>query len=238
MSNFVEIKDKDGVPLGQLPVSKEGGRMRNIVYITSTDDYEKPAWLKFVIVRGVGGGGGGGGCAGTSATQYSNGGGGGGGGYFEKMILAASIAPSETVTVGAAGAGGLAGLNNGENGGTTSFGAHCSATGGTGGQAGPAETSGNAGVPGVGGVGTGGDINVSGQTPPRAFGNQSINLLTAGPGGASMLASNVLVQVNPDNGPNASGFGGGGGGGACNRSSVARAGGNGAHGICIVEEYE
>lgn len=236
MSNFVEIRDKDNALLGQLPVSKEGGRLRNIVYMTESGVYEKPSWLKFVRVKGVGGGGGGGGVGATTSGQYVCGGFGGAGGYFEKRILASALAASETVTIGDAGAKGEAGVNNGAAGGTTSFGSHCSATGGGGGagMAAVVNTTSCIAMSGSGGIATGGDVNIPGKVSPRATALNMAILLGVGPstpygnGGAAGFGTAGA----------ASGYGSGGAGAASVQNIAAKAGGNGAHGIVIIEEYE
>jgi len=238
MSNFVTIKDKDGVTLGELPVSKEGGRLRNIIYITSTAAYEKPAWLKFVVVKGVGGGGGGGGCASTSSSQVAHAAGGSGGGYFEKRIAASQLSASETVTIGTGGTGGAAGNNAGTTGGTTSFGSHCSGIGGGGGGAGAATaTTNNSGaVGGVPGTSTGGDINISGRLAPLAR-TYVGSRITFGNGAGSFLSGDSS-QGTDAAGAHGETYGGGASGAYNGLSQTAKAGGNGAPGICIVEEYE
>jgi hypothetical protein len=239
MSNFVTIKDKDGVTLGELPVSKEGGRLRNIIYMTESGTYEKPAWLKFVRVKGVGGGGGGGGCAATSTAQKGFSGSGSGGGYFEKRILAAALAESETVTIGAMGSGGAAGNNTGSTGGTTSFGAHCSATGGAGGGGSIAtpDSGGNATVPAVAGSASGGDVNLSGFAGGTGRLFQGGTFLNIG-GGFSHLSGQSAFDFTTAPAPTGSLYGGGGCGTYIPASSAAKAGGNGAPGIVIIEEYE
>jgi hypothetical protein len=238
MSNFVTIKDKDGVTLGELPVSSEGGRLRNILYVTSTTNYEKPAWLKFVIVKGVGAGGGGGGTASTSTAQKAASAGGAGGGYFEKRIAASVLSEPETVTIGAPGNGGAAGANNGSTGGSTSFGVHCSATGGAGGAGGAAVADAAIGsvLGGVGGAGTGGDMNLPGSDGGRTLLYNGY-LILSGVGGPSFLATTVPHAYDA-NGLTGSGFGGGGSGISSPASKTTKAGGNGAPGIVIIEEYE
>lgn len=234
MSNFVEIKDKDGVLLGNLPVSKEGGRLRNVVYITETAQYEKPAWLKFVRARGVAGGGGGGGVAATDSGTGAVAGGGSGGGYFEKKINAADLASSETVTIGAAGTAGTAGNNYGGNGGTTSFGAHCSATGGGGGQGCAASATPSA-IQGEPGQATGGDINIGGRLG-SATRSLSAVIILYGHGGGSPFSGDAPAIYNTSG--YAGGFGGGGAGASNWTSQPARAGSSGGAGLVIVEEYE
>jgi len=189
---------------------------------TATGTYTKPAGVRKIRVRVVGGGGGGGG---DSAANVSSGGG-GGGGYSEKVIDAAAIT-TVAVTVGAGGVGavGLAGAT----GGTSSFGAFCTATGGVGGAVGSG--TGGASNGGSGGIGSGGDINAGGSA-----GSQNFISTCGGMGGASVLGgggraiNNTLVAAQPG-----LAYGGGGAGGGNN--SVAYAGGNGAPGVCIVEEF-
>lgn len=225
MSNYTEILDKDGVTLGQLPVSSEGGRLRNIVYMTESGIYEKPGWLKFAIVKGVGGGGARGGIAATDAGTVGAVGPGAGGGYFEKKINAEDIGSTEAVTVGEAGAAGASGNTTGGTGGTTSFGAHCSATGGGGstGATGAAASS----APGAKGAATGGDINLPGGISiyARAYCISNNSLQMPAPGGSSFFG----------NAPN---FGGGANGAISTVSNAAKAGSAGGPGIVIIEEYE
>jgi hypothetical protein len=217
--------------VSDVPTLGTGGRLRNIVYMTASGVYEKPAWLKFVRVKGVGGGGASGGAPATNASQASIGAGGGAGGYFEKLILAENLLESEVVTIGAAGAG-VSG-NTGNNGGATSFGTHCTAGGGSGGaKAGPSAGHNVAG-PTPGGVATGGDINIRGATATKGVVELNGGLLTySNYGGASMFSGYASL----DNG--ALGYGGGGGGRINWVSAGASVGNSGSPGIVIIEEYE
>lgn len=134
------------------------GEYRATIIYTAVgaNTWTKQAGLKRVKASVFGGGGGSGGVASdVGVTSYS--GPGGPGGWSEKTIEAASLAASETVTVGAGGTAGAATPSNGGAGGTSSFGAHCSATGGSGGTA-------SSGVDrrtfvGTAGIGAGGDLN-------------------------------------------------------------------------------
>ena len=191
MSNYTEIlNDKDEL-LGHLPISSEGGRLRNIVYMSASGTYEKPAWLKFVRVRGVGG-----------------------------------------------GAGGAAGNNAGATGGATSFGAHCSATGGTGasGCAATADTNLIGSTNGLGGTASGGDINSAGAPGGRAqlYQGQGFVFGFGGPSLLSVATSHAFQAT----GITGSLYGAGGGGVYVQASQAAQAGGTGAPGIVVIEEYE
>ncbi len=178
-----------------------------------TSVYTKPAGLVRAKVTVVGSGGGGG----SSSTIY--GGGGGAGGCAIKILEAASIAATETVTIGAAGAAGV--LDVGGNGGTSSFGAHASATGGAGGP--------NISNPGgAGGMGSGGNINLGG----GGGGGSSPSGGSGGSGGSSCVGGGGGGGQSSAGGTGGTNTGGGGGGGAVNAN-----GGAGALGIVIVEEY-
>jgi hypothetical protein len=111
--------------------------------------WTKPTGLKYVVVKVQGGGG-------TSASDA----GGGGGGYSEKLIAAASLGATETVTIGAAA-------------GNSSFGTHAV---------------GNAGSGATGGTATSGDINIPGQDGQGASSTGgSVSRTYAEHGGDSML---------------------------------------------------
>lgn len=181
-----------------------------IVPFTSSGTWTKDAGLKYVVVEAQGSGG-------DGATD---GGGGGGGGYSRKVISAASLGATETVTVGTAGLGS----------GNTTFGAHVTAGNG-------ADASGNTG--GAGGAASGGDVNISGQAGQTMDDNG-----TGGAGGNSILGFGAHVTINDSvgaamNGDAAVGYGGGGAGGspATDGSPSGGTGGAGTAGIVIVTEY-
>jgi hypothetical protein len=220
----------DGDVLGD----NSGGRLVDTKIFTSSGTWTRPAGLTAVAVVVLGAGGGGGGAAGATSNT-AVGGGGGGGGVSEKLILAASLAGTETVTIGAAGSGGSGGGGNGGAGGTSSFGAHCSATGGSGGQGMSAGTAVNQSTPGSGGAGASGDLNVDGDSGLRGFrlsGTQAVS--TAG--GSSRYGAGG-DQVSANNSGNAGvGYGAGGGGGFSDRNNN-RGGAAGTDGLVIVHEY-
>lgn len=229
MSNFVEIKDKDGVTLGQLPVSKEGGRLRNVIYMTESGTYTKPDWLKFVIVECQGASGSTGGRPATSAGQISVANPTGGGGYCKKKILAASLSASETVTVGVGGAV-VTGSETGNAGGSSSFGTHCTAEGSPGNVASAAASAINT-VSGTGGAATGGDINIRGQASSRA----QCSTTDAHYG---LLGGSSVLGFGGTYGSRGTGYGSGIGGMLQGASQPASNGIPGNDGIVIIEEYE
>ena len=182
----------------------------------------------FIIVEvQAGGGGGGGAFSGTNDI----GGGGAAGGYSRKKILNASLASSETVTVGAGGTAGITSGGSGGTGGTSSFGTHATATGGTGGSRG----AGSVGEGGTGGTGASGDLNLSGSD---GFAGQYANTTIAsygGHGGSSLFSGGGkgAYVSNPLSGKINTGSGGGGARNTFNSNSGAA----GGSGIVIVWEY-
>lgn len=121
--------------------------VRNVY--TSGTTWNKDANLLYAEVEVQGGGGGSGGT--SSASNLGSGG--SSGGYARKIIAAASLGSTETVTIGAAGTAGGAG-------GTTSFGAHVSATSGGKGLGSGTATPKVSDMPGIG---SGGDVNLRGE---------------------------------------------------------------------------
>lgn len=213
----------------------------NLVTIfTSSGTYTKPAGLKRMKVTLVAGGGGGGGCDAISGSIAGFGG--SAGGISVKVIEAASLASSETVTIGAGG-GGSTGNTTAGTGGTSSFGAHCSATGGAGGfyaHEEPGPNLNRAVAPPVGGAGSGGDINYYGPIPPvpyRSF-DGSTSILPLGGAGADALfgfGRGGAGRTAAGNGNAAAGYGAGGGGAFS--IGATQSGGAGRAGICIIEEF-
>lgn len=187
---------------------------------------------KFVKVTVVGGGGAGGGASATGVGEGASGAGGAGGGCSIKRILAASLGTTETVTVGTGGVA-VSG-NNGGNGVTSSFGSHATATGGTGGALGNNTAGSTASAGGLGGVGSSGDVNFNGSdgSVSQVIGGSP---LRTGAGGSSYLGG-TIQSVNLT-GQAGKLYGGGGSGAQVPASTTAKAGGNGAAGIVIVEEF-
>ena len=193
----------------------------NLVVFDASGTYSKPENLKNVKVTVIGGGGGGGGC-----TLSESASGGAGGGASIKIIAASLLSSTETITIGAGGAGGSSGLVAGLTGGSSSFGVHCSATGGYGGNVNNGLDAGS-----HGGMGYGGDLNIGGD----AGGASGVDHTSvAGKGGNSFMGGGGRVNVNSSAG---AGRNYGGGGAGANGNGSPRAGGNGATGVVIIEEF-
>jgi len=220
-----------------------------------------------VKVWGAGGGGGGTGVANTfvgyptTGYEFSLGAGGGGGGYAEKIVNVASIS-TVIVTIGAGGTGGTGNATPNSNGGTggtggtTSFGTHVSASGGAGGTGGKSTPSSGLSNSSGGGPGNGsnGNVNIEGQRGINPI--CLVSYIWNNVANTNDSGFGLLFGLSGAGGPGANGGGGGasqffpttsgdgnapggGGGGAHSGSAntVERAGGAGAAGRCVIEEY-
>jgi hypothetical protein len=199
---------------------------------TANATYTPTTGTGFVLVTVVPGGGAGGGAAATGAAQQAEGSGGGSAGVVQSTI--ASGFSGLAIVVGAGGVA-VAGAAGG-NGAASSFGT-LTAGGGQGGQPGVLPDLGVVGGPG--GAATGGDLNMPGSRGwissmimnggAAASGRGGNTPLGLGSGGEEQLASAAGVTGY--------GYGAGGSGAINGASQAARAGGNGAPGVVIVEEY-
>jgi hypothetical protein len=214
------------------------------VYLNSGSPHTwtKPAGLHHIEVEVVGGGGAGGGAQAAASGANSKGSGGGAGGYSRKLILAADLGSSVTVTVGAGGTGVSAA--NGNAGGNSSFGSHCTANGGGGGVYAASSTATFAGVRGgVGGTAGTGDIAVAGAVGQNGVGGASLCSSGGGApgpwgGGGVSLNQTSTNQGQAGNAAASTDWGAGGGGaGTTSTHASSYAGGNGAPGVVVVTEY-
>lgn len=178
---------------------------------TSSGTYTPTSGMKYADVEIVGGGGNGG----SSPNNGRGGGGGGSGGYSKKIITAATIGASQSVTIGGAT-------------GTSSFGSILTANGGA---------SGSGSVAGGGGTASGGDINITGGqgTDGAEAGNIGANG-GGGSGGSSFFGGAGGGDSSPSGGGGGSASANSGSGGGGSNENLAP-GGNGAGGICIITEY-
>ena len=199
-----------------------------VTVFTGDGTYTPHAAMLYCRVRAVGGGGGGGAVTATISAA----GGGGAGGYAEGTFTRAQIGASKAVTMGTAGSAGSSG-GNGGNGGDTSLGTLLIAKGGLGGigDGGTLPPATHHG--GLGGVAGTGDLTSAGQAGGMGF-SDGVSAMS-GAGGSSQFGGGGAQE---DSGVGAAGAGyGGGGGGGSTLSATHRAGGAGALGVMIVEEY-
>lgn len=207
-------------------ITDGGSKTRKLVYAASTS-YAKPAGLVAVDVTVHGASGGGGGAI---STNTDTGSGGGGATIARRLIAAASLGASETITIGAAGAGGAAGNNDGTDGGSTSFGALVVITGGTGGGA-----SGSA--PGVAGIVTSASYDRQWVGGPGLFGINNGSGSGNGAGGQGAMNSATPVGALNATGRTADTRSGNAGCGGRGGAGTSRAGGAGCPGWIEVVEY-
>ena len=202
---------------------------------TGSGTYTRPPGMRNAIIQLQAPGGGGGGAV-ASSSNLAVGSGGGGGGYAERLVTAAQIGASQTVTMGSVGAAGDTAGSSGGAGGTTSFGSLLSATGGAGGASISGGTSPSRGSnPGAGGIGSLGDTNIrgsAGQFGARFSGTNGYS----GNGGSSHLGGGAAGATEGGSG-NAGGNYGGGGSGGNSDSATGRGGGAGGPGVIVVYEF-
>lgn len=196
---------------------------------SSSGTYTPSAGMVFCDVEIVGGGGGGGGSNGGAAV----GSGGGAGGYSRRLLTAAQIGSSQTVTIGSAGSAGSSSGGDGGSGGTTSLGSLLTANGGAGGLG---STSGAtfASAGGVGGSSSSGDINRNGNSGGVGF-TASSGVFVSGAGASSKFGAGgaSVVGFSAGNGNPGNGFGSGGSGARYTASS----GGVGTSGYVFITEF-
>lgn len=184
------------------------GTASTTVYTTGTHTYTKSPRVKYAVIEVQAAGGNGSDANDTNQKA----GGGGAGGYGRKLLAAANINATTSITVGAIGA-------------NTSFGTTVVCTSGT-------SAAINTTPGGAAGTCSGGDININGQQGGVGGG---VTGFQSGHGGDSGLGIGG-AQQGAAVGSAGTGYGAGGSGGGAN-DATDRAGGAGASGVVIVTEY-
>ncbi len=233
----------DNLPGGGGGGGGGGGALIGMQIFTTagTSTYTPTAGTRKVKIYVTGGGGGGGGCdtAGGDATAGS-----GQGGATAISLLDVADVDGDTITVGAKGAAGASTGGDGGDGGVSSVGADISAVGGTGGTG----TTGGTISKQAASQAITGDIQIKGgdgepSSPAVSFGSGNIGNpnVPGRPGGCSYWAQgiwgNTVFSGNTSVGVNGEGYGTGGTGGLATNDGAATAGGTGADGIVVIEEY-
>jgi len=203
--------------------------------VTRVGTFLTQPWTRRISVTCVGPGGGGGGCTG-GVSSSSAGGGGSSGGTFNQVFLGTLMSTVFNFQIGGRGAGGPAGNNNGSDGtadtvftgpsivtaakGKGGRGAAASLwiTGGSAVAGGAAPLGGNPGFPGLA-------LSAGSGTNP-----------IGGHGACSSLGGAGTGQVNPGAGTDATPNTGSGGAGSA-AFTVSLAGGKGADGVIVIEEW-
>jgi len=183
-----------------------GGGIGSVVPrpITSSGTYTPTSGMLYALIIALGGGQGG-----SDYTGGSPGPGGEAGDLVWKIVSAADIGASKSVTIGAGG-------GHGANGGDTSVGSLILAPGGG---------SVTAAV---------GDLKGTGQQGSLNFLSGSGNVKTSGRGGSTIFGAGGLETTASGTGNAASGFGAGGGGSG---TANANQGGAGAIGVVFIIEF-
>ena len=187
-----------------------------------THTWTKPSGLKRIKVYVTGGGGGG-------AVHSGGAWGGGAGATAIKVIEASALGATETVTVGAGGSGYSGSDGDGSNGSATTFGSHCKGDYGRGGQT---DASG-----GSNHTSSGGDLILRGGCGSAGINTGDSQTTFGGKGGDSFWGGGGCGAALNQAGHAADAYGGGGGSTNGSGGGAAYQGGNGKHGVCVVEQY-
>lgn len=210
------------------------GRLIGIQVLTASGTYTPTSGTKSVVVHLVGGGGAGGGYSATAAGQISVGGGGGAGGYVRSRLTTGFSGASLTIGAGGTPAAGAVG----GGGGASTFAGTLSASGGSGGGVSPAVSGSVVTGGGFGGNASGGNLlNIKGASGAYATG-MNTTYWASGAGASTPFGSGGEPRYSTtSSGAAAVGYGSGGGGAAGGPAQGIQAGGNGANGVAIIEEY-
>lgn len=229
-----------------ISTGNKGCLLRRTAYTSGSGTHTYLSDCRRAVVKMVGGGGGGGGCEGGAVGTGGAAAGGGGAGAYLELDIEPSPA-SSAYSVGAAGtAGAASGGGTGGTGGDTTFhdgSATRTAAGGEGGEGDTLDaTTHVGGQPGGGGAlpsSTGAFFRSAGNPGAQGvfFFLEGIEQGWSGTGGAGPFGGAGAGQFDVEGAGNAGNGPGSGGGGAYTESTTDRAGGAGAAGLIIVEEY-
>jgi hypothetical protein len=206
---------------------------------TANGTYTPTTGMVYADIGACGPGGGGGGTTG-SVGQVFSGGGGGSGGISQKVVTAADVGASKTVTIGTGGAGGSTGSNNGADGsGASSIGSLVVANAGGGGKFGSAIGFPNGGAAGAAGTG---DFTAAAGKPgsPGIYNTNNTVIFPGGNGGSSPFGGGGrggYASGASANGEAAVGYCSGGAGAVSHNIGTTGAGGAGSNGIAWAVEY-
>lgn len=219
-------------------------RLINVRFFTQSGMYTPSEGTKRVRVRIQGAGGAGGGSQVTNGSQFAAGSGGTAGAYGETSLIDISGVSSVNIVVGTGGAGVQGGA--GGKGGDSVFGSYITAPGGGGGYVGIANNATTVAASGLSysDACSGNSVAVSskgqGGDGPVIVGTTSSSQVKGGGGGSSYFGAGARAGNGADGAvvQSAQAIGSGGSGRAVGVGSTSPlAGGNGAAGIIIVEEY-
>ncbi|HEX8838202.1 MAG TPA: hypothetical protein VF748_14770 [Candidatus Acidoferrum sp.] len=229
----------DGNASGNWFIQRKSFHVPLLTQFTATGTYTAAFGMRNVTVELCGSGAAGGGAGSVGGGNAAVGSGGGAGAYAKKVLTAATVGASQSVTVPAGGTGVSAGT--GGNGAATSFGAIFSANGGSGGQASGAGTSTAIGGGAGGAVGSSGDINIAGAPGGDGWATGSIG--AGGYGGASFFGGGASITATGGpanrNGTASSTPCAGGSGGVDVNNATASTGGSGGNGyLTTLESFD
>jgi hypothetical protein len=234
-------------PSGWILLDSSGGRLEvpltgrllasTVLTSTTSATFTTGLTTHTIRIRGVGGGGGGGGCASVAAAAGAAGG--GGAGSYAEAIFPVSPNTGYTYQCGAGGTGTSAAA--GGNGGNSTFtagGVTVTCNGGSGAPLCTPTTTLLVTLGGAGGaVSTNGACNGAGESgEPGIQILVSTPIVGSGAGGSTVFGGGGLGLAAVGSGNNAVGYGAGGSGGATG-ATQPRAGGVGAQGVWIVDEF-
>ena len=246
----VYLKDTDDILTYDGTTWQSVSKQQTVIF-TSSGTFTKASypWAKYATIYCVGPGGAGGGAeGGSNPTDASVGSGGGAGGVSIKYATTASLAASETVTVGTGGAG-VSNADGNAGSGNTSFGTICVAGYGNGGQKIGLST--ESGFTDDGGTYSGGsdvgDVILGGLQGEGCWWFEVTTVagtrcaIQAGRGASTIFGAGGRGKNHPNGsaagaGAAGQGYGAGGGGAyALFTGSGNQTGGDGADGVVIVE---